>query len=244
MTRRADIRQWAALLLPTTRDPESGRMDLDRAITLAEALDARLAERGYPAADAASAPPVAARARQPKPAKPRAGTDHYAALDDRLRGHFDRLWQAYRLAKGKQAAAGAWATLAPDDTLAARIVAAAQADGRDAMDGGAKYPTGVARKYLQGWLSARAWEDAPAPGEDLDPAVERARALSARLAERRHLLEMHRAHPTPALAEQIERLDAQLRAEGVDLEPAREVARASPPRGPSPIADLLRRGAA
>jgi hypothetical protein len=165
--RTADILQWAALLLPHTGDATTGAWDLDAAIRWAERLDARLAERGYGAAGASGPPPAAepgppeAAPRRGRPRKDPSG-DFYGALNPRLRTSFDTLWTAYGLAKGKQEAARAWALLCPDEDLAGRIVVAARADAQGAAADGATRADGTARKWLQGWLGGRRWEDGPA----------------------------------------------------------------------------------
>lgn len=204
MTRRADIRHWAALLLPTTLDPVSGRMDIDRAITLAEALDTRLTERGYGQTSGAG-----------KASTPRI-KGHYARLKAPQTALFDRFWTAYALKTGKEEAAGAWSAIDPDPELAERIIAAAATDARGATNGGRTRPDGTSRKYAQGWLSARRWEDesagTPRPADRSgerptapDPAAElRERlALAAALDQQIQRLEHMGLDVPDALREQL-----------------------------------------
>lgn len=239
MSVSADIRLWAALLLPSTRHPETGRMDLERAISLAEALDERLTARGYAAAGSAPVATAAPAAAAPEcdpvgptpPAVPRRGRprkdpsgDHYAALPPAVQSAFDALWSDYALPKGKQEAARVYALLAPDAALVERIRAAAQADATGATDGGATRPDGTARKWLQGWLSARRWEDVPAAPtaptatpEALQAAARNHR-INALMNERRALVRLIDGLPNKALDAQLARLDGQLSALGVTVE--------------------------
>ena len=206
MTRTRDIRLFAALLLPHTgaAAPDAPqRMDLDRAIDWAEALDRRLAARGYPAEPTAEAPSPPAQPTKPARAdtgNPRGTGAHYDSMPAASRAQFDRLWNAYQLKQGKQEAAGAWLALAPGQALAEQLIAAAERDARGAIERGIKRHDGTRRKNLQGWLSARRWEDEAGT----EPAQQRPAAQAGPSpAQQRREADLHRR----GLASQIEGLE-------------------------------------
>jgi hypothetical protein len=179
----------AALLLPHTERQQDGqRWSLDQALDWAEALERRAAERDArkPRADAG----------QPRDRKP-----WYDQLSPGDRAFFDRFWRAYGLKVGKQDAAGAWLAISPTSTQAEQIIAAAAQDARGAVDGGAKRRDGTARKYAQGWLTSRRWEDAPAP---TGPAVDR---KSVAPGAQRPDGQAERIYRRNGLRQQIERME-------------------------------------
>lgn len=139
----------AALLLPHTEGADGQRWSLDQALDWADALTHREAER-----------PV----RQPRAdaGQPRARRDFVAQLGAGQRAAFDRFWRAYQLKEGKQDAAGAWLAIDPSPAEAEAIIAAAARDARGAGKDGRTRADGTGRKYPQGWLTSRRWEDAEA----------------------------------------------------------------------------------
>lgn len=143
------------------------RGDLPRAIEWAEAAAERLSAAGYGwTADTTT----------------RESTDHYAALSAEQRAAFDRFWLAWRprvgQTGGKQRAARRWRDLDPSAQLAAVITAAAAADAARPREQGEK------RKWAEGWLTERRWEDQE-PGAiaaPQSPGASRARQLAQELA--------------------------------------------------------------
>lgn len=226
---RRDIRTWAPLMLliQAVLHPERPKLDVDEAITLAEALDARLTSRGY-------GPTSAKAASAPRPL-----IDHLSALPAPQQASFAAFWAAFAYPKGKQAAAQRWGQIAPDAALAEVIIAAAAADAANPR------PADAARKWAAGWLSERRWEDAPPrPGAlPLDPDEQRRREVTELLAERRALAGLYRRHPDPSVAAQIAALDQRLNERGIDLaacaghRPTLRPPRSSAPRA---IADILK----
>jgi len=220
------------LLVQASRAEPGAKLDLDAAIRHAAALYDRLSVAGY-TADSRPA------ADTPRAAKTRSTVDHRAALCPEQAADFDRFYQVYGVLKGKQRAAARWAELAPDAALAQRIIKAA------AQDAATPRPADAVRKYPEGWLSERRWEDQPLPGEpaSADPAAARAAEVRELLAERRTVASLYRAHPDPKLGVQLAGLDVSLAALGVtppaaDAPPAR-----SAPAGLTQVAALLGRGA-
>jgi len=222
VTKRQFVQRAAPLmLLAQLLRQEKG--DPARAIAWAETLWDRLTHAGYGAQD------------QEAPGQ-RPLRDHVSALPPGLAEPFARLWRAYAYPKGKQAAAARWAQIAPDAALAKAIIAAADADSREPRQDGA------VRKWLQGWLSERRWEDcgSAAPGAT---ATAPADAVDARRAEVADLLgERTRLLRLAKLADgqdpaALEAIDTRLRALGID-----PGAKTRPkPTGLSPVAHLLRR---
>jgi hypothetical protein len=132
------------LLVLATRSDPGAKLDLDQAVRLAGALWDKLVPAAQPPARAAAT---------------RKTIDHYGALTSELREGFDRFYAAYGVKHGKQRAAARWAQLAPDAALARRIALAAQADHAQPRAADA------VRKWPEGWLSERRWEDVPLPGD-------------------------------------------------------------------------------
>jgi hypothetical protein len=167
MTQRARyIRDHAPamLLIQAVRAAPGAKLDLDAAIRLAGALWDRLEA-------AASDPPR-------RQAKPRPTPDHYAALPETQRAGFDAFWRAYGHPKGKQRAAARWAQIDPDAALTAAIVAAAERERAQPRAADA------VRKYPEGWLSERRWEDHAEALTTPDPAAARAAELRELVNER------------------------------------------------------------
>jgi hypothetical protein len=102
------------------------------------------------------------------------------------------------------------------------------------------------RKYPEGWLSERRWEDQPEPGaaRAADPAAARAAEVRELLAERRTVAALYQAHPDPALGAQLAGLDVTLAALGVVPELTAPTATRSRPQGLTQVAALLGRGGA
>ncbi|BBL70350.1 hypothetical protein [Methylogaea oryzae] len=94
-----------------------------------------------------------------KPHEPReTGVDWYGRLSGAERAAFDRFWKAYGYKKGKNNAAMVWHRLGEIDAATAEIIIqAATAEKR--QWGKEETRDGIARKWPQGWLSERRWED-------------------------------------------------------------------------------------
>ncbi len=161
---------------------------LDKAIAFGERLWQRLEERGYGEA---------------KDHEPRPAGDWFAKLPEAQRPLFIRFWQAFGLKKGREGAAMRWIQIDPSPELAEQIIAAAK---KEAM---AQREPGQVRKFAQGWLAERRWEDyAPevktAAG---NPNQARIRELNGDLV---HLRRMYQAAPNEALKRQIEQAEQRL----------------------------------
>jgi hypothetical protein len=222
VTKRQFIQHTAPLMLLAQLMREE-KADPARAIAWAESLWERLSAVGY-------GPETGTGPRDIK--------DHVAALSPELADSFARLWRAYHLPKGKQDAAQRWAQIAPDAALAEVIIAAADADSREPR------PDGAVRKWLQGWLSERRWEDrgsagvAPAsPGRDAQAPIDARRSeVADLLGERARLLRLAKLDIAAADHAALEAIDTRLRALGIDS----GAAAPKKPSGPSPVAHLLR----
>jgi hypothetical protein len=207
------------LLLQALRADPGAKLDLDQSIRLAGALWDRIAAGETPAA-------------KPAP-KPRATQDYYGALGPELRAGFDAFYRAYAHPKGKQRAAMRWAEIAPDAALAKRIAEAAAADHA------LPRPADAVRKYPEGWLSERRWDDLPAPGAsqaDADPAAARALQIRELINERAGLRRLARggdSHITALLADIERRLADYGVADEAQVAPVRAT-------GPRPLAEFLR----
>jgi len=225
MTHKAHfIRAAAPLMLLAQLLRQDGKGDPGRAIAWAETLWDRLVAAGYGPAQTRGQRPIA---------------DRLAALPPDQAAAFAQFWRAYALPKGKQAAAARWAQIAPDAALAAHITAAADADAREAR------PEGQARKWPEGWLAERRWEDRPlpaAPGQapQADPIDQRRAQVQELLGERARLLLITRTGADPQARDQLTAIDERLRAHGIDPG-AQGSAKPRKTSGPSPVAHLLRR---
>lgn len=221
------------LLVQASRAEPGAKLDLDAAIRHAAALYDRLTVAGYTADSRPSAD-------TPPAAKTRSTVDHLGALSPEQSADFERFYRAYGVMRGKQRAAARWAELAPAAALARRIIQAA------AQDAATPRPADAVRKYPEGWLSERRWEDQPLPGEtaSADPAAARAAEVRELLAERRAVATLIPAQrrPDPILGAQLERLDARLAALGVTPPVADAPAARSAPAGLTQVAALLGRG--
>ncbi len=212
------------LLLQALRAAPEAKLDLDQAIRLAGTLWDRICGSAAPGAT------------KPEP-KPRATRDYYGALATELRAGFDAFYAAYRHPKGKQRAAMRWAEIAPDAALAKRIIEAAAADHA------LPRPADAVRKYPEGWLSERRWEDLPATGAGqaaADPAAARALEIRELINERAGLRRLARGgdpHITALLAD----IERRLADYGVAEEAPAPQRQAS---GPRPLADFLKGRAA
>jgi hypothetical protein len=202
------------------RAPPEAKLDLDQAIRLAGTLWDRICGSAAPGAT------------KPEP-KPRATQDYYGALSPELRASFDSFYRAYAHPKGKQRAAMRWAEIAPDAALAKRIAEAAAADHAQPR------PADAVRKYPEGWLSERRWEDLPAPGADpaaADPAADRAMAIRELINERAGLRRLARGGDPHILA-LLSDIEQRLADYGVTEEAPVTPVRAS---GPRHLAEFLR----
>lgn len=159
---------------------------LDKAIAFGERLWLRLEERGY----------GEAKASEPKPVG-----DWYGKLDDTQRPLFNRFWQAFGLKKGREGAAMRWLQIDPDPELAERIIAAAAKEAQTQRE------PGQVRKFAQGWLAERRWEDYT-PTVTSVPQQNQARELISELV---HLRKLNQAAPSEALQQQIAQLEARLK---------------------------------
>lgn len=202
--RRAFVR-WAAPIMLLAQLLREHKGDPKRAIAWAESLWEALVAAGY-------GPGVRRDAIGPR-ADPK--RDHVAALPSELAESYERLWRAYAHPHGKQGAAERWAQLAPDAELTARIIAAAAAEAREPR------PEGAARKWLQGWLSERRWEDRPVPAgagsaTEQDAIAARRLAMAELLGEHKRLVLHCRHYPEDAQARaELARLGEQLAGFGI-----------------------------
>ncbi|CAK0765955.1 conserved hypothetical protein [Gammaproteobacteria bacterium] len=188
MNKRDFIQRAAIHYLPVVDQP----WNLDRAIHYAERLWERLTERGYGNLNK----------RGPNPAE----EDWYGKLQGESRKHFDAFWRAFNYKHGRNGAAMRWAQIDPDVEVAKKIIEAARLEAQRPL------PNGQVRKFAQGWLSERRWEDCVTPAAT-DPGISeniRARELMQELA---HLRVLHQTHPNERLAAQIAVLEAKLKGE-------------------------------
>lgn len=163
LDKRSGIYLAAAMLLPhTRREDDPDKWCLDTALRYADALWNRTG---------CDQPPRETGQRKTE--------DHYGRLDPRLRALFDRLWTAYAHKHGKQRAAARFAEINPTDAQAQAMIQAAAADAQ------APRQPGQVRKYLEGWLSERRWEDhVPAAGaKQADHAARQIREITGALAQ-------------------------------------------------------------
>lgn len=196
----APVMLLAQLLREQKGDPK-------RAIAWAESLWEALVAAGYGPKSRAEARPTATRV-DPK-------RDALAALTPELAASFARLWTAYAWPKAKQAAAERWGQLAPDAALAERIIAAAAAEAREPR------PEGQVRKWLQGWLSERRWEDWGEGVVGLKPDLQeevaaRRLAVAELLGEHKRLVLHCQHHPDDAGARaELGRIGERLTEHGI-----------------------------
>jgi hypothetical protein len=187
VTKADYIRLAAAFMLPACG------WDVDRAIGYAERLWTRLSERGISTAD-----------RRGEPAA-RPSVDYCGRMDAPQAALFARFWSAYGHKQGRQRACLRWAQIAPDAALAESIIAAAKA--QRIVD--QQHPERV-RKFAEGWLSERRWEDHEAPvAEHADN--ERLGRLRALQTEARGLASLLAARPSPDLESQLAAIREQIR---------------------------------
>jgi hypothetical protein len=218
------------LLYAAARRPANEHLetDLDRAIRYAAALYDRLTAAGH-------TPDSRAEVRTPKTRKT---PDHLATLSPDQTAAFERFYRAYGVLKGKQRAAARWAEINPDADLARCITDAAAADAA------APRPADAVRKYPEGWLSERRWEDVQPPRAVDGAAHQRAARVRELEVERAGLARLVALRPSADLDAQLARLAADLAALGGNVGPAssRLEAGSTPrPNGrPTPLADLVR----
>jgi hypothetical protein len=139
--------------------PEPGQIEL--AVVHAELLWKELTERGY----------------GDKQSKAIVATDSFLSqMTEEQRVWFVRFWDAFNYKKSREPAAKEWLKLPVNPTLYQKIVDAAK------REASVKLPAGQSRKFAQGWLSDKRYEDehyathqSPAPKLS---AVEQVRAAT------------------------------------------------------------------
>lgn len=82
--------------------------------------------------------------------RPKDYIDHYALI--KHKDDFDRFWTEFRLKKGRNGAAEQWNRIDPDEDLRQKIIRAARKEAETAQEG-------ITRKWAQGWLSERRFDD-------------------------------------------------------------------------------------
>lgn len=129
--------------------PELG-WDMDKSFKYAEALWARLSDKGY---------------GDLKTSKPRAIPKAYDKLNPAMKLAFDQFWTAFRLKDGKDKAAMSWLQLGDmDKSLVDRIIAGAKRTAAERKN----LPPGQIPIHAQGWLTERRWQDHEESGADTD----------------------------------------------------------------------------
>ena len=170
---------------------------IERHIKGAERLWQRLSEAGY-------------GSREEKELSPK--ESWYGSMPDDLRQQFDRFWRTYGVKRDREGAAKAWRQI-PDmsDTLAETVIRAAEMAKADAE---ANQETN--RKYPQGWLSGRRWEDYDTTQARTAPQNQARRELQDARAELNQLTELNR---NGELDGQIEQLRERIRGLESGLSP-------------------------
>lgn len=165
-----------------------GEAKIRRAISHAEWLWDELTKAGY--GDQKTA----------KTKKSRGINDNsLSQLNERQKTWFNRFWTAFDLKQGKQEAAQRWLELGEQtDEDYKKIIAAATKEAR--RDHG-----GLARKYPQGWLTERRWEDYAA-----DPAKPDQRQYQQTNSELNGLKQLYANSQDPALLVAISKLEQKL----------------------------------
>lgn len=142
----------------------------------------------------------------PKPdqPKPRKSQDWYEALNERQKRFFNAFWQAFALKAGRNEAAERWHQLGElTDTQYQQIIDAA---GKEAKR---ELKPGQVRKYAQGWLFEKRWQDYQAPPQAAKKVVDMAiRKLNADLA---HIKKLYEQSQDEALLPQITKLENAIR---------------------------------
>lgn len=231
--RAAFIRATAPVMLLAQLLREQ-KGDPKRAIAWAESLWEALVAAGYGPREGPSA-----KGQGPR-ADPRA--DQVAGLGPELAASFARLWKAYAWPKGKQGAAERWGQLAPDAGLAERIIAAAAREAREPR------PEGTVRKYLQGWLAERRWEDQEESAEDQGPRAEEVAARRLAVAEllgehKRLVLHLRHSPEDEGARAELAAVGERLAAHGIAPGVVGRVGTApSRTGGPIRMKNLLRKG--
>jgi hypothetical protein len=163
----------------------------DGIITVGEQIWEILTRRGYGA---------------PDPTGPREGKDWYGLLSERQRLAFDAFWRAFGLKKGRNNAAMRWHQLGElTEAEYGRLIAAASAEAAREL------PQGQARKWAEGWLQERRWEDHAIAGV-AKTAVERVESAQlGRLRESlRSFQHMQGLRPTSERERQIADIKARI----------------------------------
>lgn len=122
--------------------------DADRRITQAERLWGIMDARGY---------------GNGEKSRPKDYIDHYALI--KHKDDFDKFWIEFRLKKGRNGAAEQWNRIDPDEDLRQKIIRAARKEAETAQEG-------ITRKWAQGWLSERRFDDMEVSTVSVNKAVD------------------------------------------------------------------------
>lgn len=129
--------------------PELG-WDMDKSLKYAEALWARLTDKGY---------------GDLKASEPKAIPMAYDKLSPVMKSAFDLFWLAFGLKKGKDKAAARWLQLGEmDKATVDRVIAGAKRTAAERKN----LPPGQIPIHAQGWLTERRWQDHEENGADAD----------------------------------------------------------------------------
>lgn len=188
MNRKQFIQQCLANAFPDMMREDKGNNPYSRYKRGAIALWERMGEDGL--GDAAKTPMVASESV-------------YASLPDKPL--FDRFWKAYGLTKDREGAARSWMKIKDREKLAEIIIAAAQKAKEEALN------TEGTRKYAQGWLSDRRWEDYDIPTAKAEAKTnERQRAINKLNGDLKGLMDMKAQAPYDGIDGDIARIRAEL----------------------------------
>lgn len=143
MQKRDFIQQAVLQFLPQTKNPDTGKFDVDLAIAMAEKLWDKLSQRGY---------------GDTKPSGPREIPKAYDQLSKypTMKAAFDLFWVAFDYKAGKDRAAARWLQMGKlEKAEYDRIVAAAKKEAALRKN----LPDGRVAKMAEGWLTERRWQD-------------------------------------------------------------------------------------
>jgi hypothetical protein len=147
--------------------------------------------------------------------KPRQSVDYLARLLEPQQNAFLAFWKAYNAVPkphksgGRNEAAMRWGEILPDTVLARRIIDAAKDDARRWSEN----PSQGTRKFAQGWLTERRWEDYDPAQEQAQPGTPGDAEYRKALADLRHWEGLARARPYDrGLEQQVEAARAKVQA--------------------------------
>jgi len=141
---------------------------------------------------------------RPDQPKPRKSQDWYEALTERQKRFFNAFWQAFALKTGRNEAAERWHQLGElTDAQYQQIIDAA---GKEAKR---ERVPGQARKYAQGWLFEKRWQDYQAPPKTTKNVVDM--AIKKLEADLLHIKKLYAASQDEALLLQITKLETAIR---------------------------------